>query len=253
MKKLITITVIFSLLALSCGSKNSDPPVDKEKMLENHKGLAVASLRRGNFQQALKEVGEAESINNKDPEVYEIKGLIYFGLKDYPTAEQFYKKSLSIKPDSKVSFNLCALYLRQEKYNQVITECAKSAADTIYDARENAYTTIGLAYFKLGDMPRALENYEKALEINPSYVYTHNELGKLFMSIGRDGEAIEQFNLAVEGYPGYDEAYFNLGIAYLKLNDKTEACTAFTRVVELSPNTKYGMNSRRYLSGVCKQ
>ena len=73
------------------------------------------------------------------------------------------------------------------------------------------------------------------------------------MSVGRDGEAVEQFNLAIEGYPGYDEAYFNLGIAYLKLDDRTEACQAFTRVVELSPNTQYGMNSRRYLSGVCKQ
>ena len=231
MKKLLAIAIVLSIFAVSCGPKNSKPPIDEQKMLENQKGLAVASVRRGNFQQALIDVAEAEKIDDKDPEVYAIKGLIFFGLKDYPTAEQFYKKSLSMKPDSRVSLNLCALYLRQERYNQVITECAKPAADTVFNARYSAYTTIGLAYFKLGDVTRALENYEKALELNPLYVYTHNELGKLYMSIGRDGEAVEQFNLAVEGFPEYDEAHYNLGIVYLKLNNKAEACQACTCTV----------------------
>lgn len=96
MKKplLVAITVIF--LLLSCGGgKKADVEVDQTKTFENQKSLAAASSWRGNFPQALKEIEEAEKINDKDPDVYVIKGAIYMGLKEYPLAEENYRKALS--------------------------------------------------------------------------------------------------------------------------------------------------------------
>jgi tetratricopeptide (TPR) repeat protein len=106
-------------------------------------------------------------------------------------------------------------------------------------------------FFRKGDVNKAKQYYDKALEINPAYVYTHNELGKLYTSIGKEQDAIQEFKQAISGFPEYAEAYFNLGIVYLKEGNKSQACYSFRKVVELSPNSLLGVNSNRYLNSVC--
>lgn len=244
--------VIVMLVSCGGGGKKADVEADQTKTFENQKALAVASSWRGNFPQALKEIEAAEKINDKDPEVYVIKGAIYMGLKEYPTAEQNYKKAVSLNPGyTPAHFNLCGLYLIQKNFDQVISECGLVTADPTYKARANAYTNIGIAYYNKGDMAKARENYEQALKLNPSFVYAHNEMGKLYMSTGRYGEAVTEFRQAVDGYPTYDEAYYNLGLAYLKLNDSVNACEAFRKVLDISPNSESGVNSNKYIHTVC--
>ena len=253
MKRLSLTVILAALLLTACGGKDTEPEVDKEKLYQDQKALAVASLRRGNFQQALKELDEAQALGKKeDPEIYLIRGAVYFGLKDYPVAEANYKRAIELRPGySQASFNLCGLYLKEQKYDAAIAECNKVVADPVFNARENAYTNIGLAYFNKGDIASARDNYEKALQINPAFVYAHNELGRLYMATGREGEAIESFKLAISGLPTYEEAYYNLGQAYLKVDDRENACESFAEVVRLSPNSEFGINSNRYLSTVC--
>lgn len=255
MKRTSLVYLLMAIVLLSCGGgkKKADVEVDQSKNFENQKALAAASSWRGNFPQALKEIEEAEKINDKDPDVYVIKGAIYMGLKEYTLAEQNYKKALTLRPDyTSAHFNLCGLYLIQNNFDQVISECGLVVADPTYKARANAYTNIGIAYFSKGDMAKARENYEQALKLNPSFVYAHNEMGKLYMSTGRYGEAVNEFQLAVKGYPTYDEAYYNLGLAYLKLNDDVNACEAFRKVMEISPDSESGVNTNRYMNSVCK-
>lgn len=255
MKNIALISLMIAVVLVSCGGgakKKAEVAVDQGKTFENQKGLAVASSWRGNFQQALKEIEAAEKINDKDPEVYVIKGAIYMGLKDYPAAEQNYKKAISLSSTyTPAHFNLCGLYLIEKNYDQVISECGLVVADPTYKARANAYTNIGLAYFNKGDMTKARENYEQALKLNPAFVYAHNELGKLYMSAGRYGEAVTEFQQAIKGLPSYEEAHFNLGLAYLKLNDNIKACESFKKVEEISPGSEFGVNSNRYLNTIC--
>mgnify|MGYP001161958023 FL=1 len=255
MKKLLFLLLISTVIAASScggGSKKTETPEDNQANYENQKALAIASFRRGNFKQALDEIDAAQKLNAEDAEVYLIKGAIYFKLKDYPLAADGYRKALEINPSyTAARFNLCGLYLAEKKYQEVITECEAVVADPAYDARANAYTNIGIAYFSLGDMVKAKDNYDKALQINPSFVYARNEMGKLYMSTGRYAQAATEFELAIAGYDAYEEAHYNLALAYMKVNNTQGACKEFAKVVELSPSSEFGINSTRYLNTVC--
>jgi Tfp pilus assembly protein PilF len=247
----LSLTICF--LALSCGGKEVKEN-SKEKLLSDQKALAIASLYRKNFQQAMADIQEAEKINDDDPEVHNIKGLIYFGLRDYKDAEKSYKKAIKLKSDySEARYNLCGLYITFDKWDDAAEQCDKAASDLLYRSRDKAFTSLGVAYFRKGDIDKAKECYQKALEINPALVYTHNELGKLYMSTGKEREAIEEFRKAVNGYDLYDEAHYNLGLAYLKVGKIEDACASFRKVTEISPESSLGVNAKSYLTSLCRE
>lgn len=246
------LSLTISFLLLSCGGKEVEN--SKEKTLSDQKGLAKASLLRGNLQQAIIDIKEAEKTDGSDPEVYDIEGLIYFGLKGYKEAEKSYKKAIKLKSDySEARYNLCGLYLTLEEMDNAIEQCAKAASDLVYRSRDKAFTSLGVAYFRKGNIDKAKECYQKALEINPALVYTYNELGILYMSTGKEEDAVEEFKKATDGYNLYDEAHYNLGLAYLKLGKVEDACASFKKVTEISPESTIGVNAKGYLRSLCRE
>ena len=239
------------LLLLSCGGKETVKEGGKGQ-IEDQKSLAIASIYRRNFPQALVDIQIAEEINDEDAEVHLIKGLIFLGLKDYNQAEASFKRSIGINSKySEARYNLCVLYLKVEKFDLAIEQCSLASSDILYRSRDKAFTSLGVAYFRKGQIEKAMESYNKALQLNPAFVYTHNELGKLYMSTGKHELAIEEFKRAVIGYEFYDEALYNLGVAYLQMGQAREACDAFTRVVEISSWSEYGVNAKNYLKSLC--
>jgi Tfp pilus assembly protein PilF len=239
------------LLLISCGGKKTQETKNDQRISE-HKSLAIASIYRRNFQQALEDIEAIESLDSNDPELYLIKGLIFFGLRDFDSAEASYKRALEIKSDySEARYNLCGLYLKLDKPDSAIEQCEKASGDILYRSRDKALTSLGVAYYKKGDVQKAKEYYDRSLEINPALVYTHNELGKLYMSTGDYQRAVEEFKRATFGYELYDEALFNLGVCYLKLGKTAEACESFKRVVEISNFSDYGMSASKYVNTIC--
>ena len=253
MRVFILIILMISFVTLSCGGKRTGEN-SKEKQLSDQKTLALASLLRKNFQQALVDIQDAEDMDDDDPEVYNIKGLIYFALKEYGEAEKSYKEAIEIKSDySEARYNLCGLYLTLDQWDKAIDQCSIAVSDVLYRSRDKAFTSLGVAYFRKGDFDKAKECYQKSLEVNPALVYTHNELGKLYMSTGNEEEAIEEFRKAINGYNMYDEAYYNLGLAYLKLGKTEDACASFKKVIGISPGSVLGTNAKSYLTSLCKE
>ena len=249
----VAFTLLCVFLLVGCASKSVErPKKESRQRIEDQKTLALASYIRKNYPQALEDITVAEKMAPRDPEVYTIKGLIYFNLREYDRAERAYKKALKLDREfSQARYNLCGLYLTLKRWDDAIEQCSKAADDFLYRSRDRAFTNLGVAYYRKGDYERAEEAFRQALEINPSLVYAHNELGKLLLKTQRTAEAIASFRLAVEGLDTYDEAHYNLGVAYLRQGDRDKACEQFRRVVELAPTRLIGVNARGYLKTIC--
>ena len=73
----------------------------------------------------------------------------------------------------------------------------------------------------LGKIEEAIEDYSKAIEINPQYSVAYNNrglysliyhLGKAFNLLGRNHLAHEDYSKAIEINPQCDDAYNNRGL-----------------------------------------
>ena len=99
-----------------------------------------------------------------------------------------------------------------------------------------AYNNLGVVYGARGMHDKAIEAYEKALAISPSYVKAHNNLGHAYFKTGKYYKAIDAFERALAGNPHLVEAHNNLGSVYLRTGKYDKAIAAYEKALVSNPN-----------------
>jgi len=133
-----------------------------------------------------------------------------------------------------------------------------------------AYNNLGFYLSHLGKPAEAMENYEKALEINPAYedalnnmgyalagqkkplkaipfyeaalrvrpnhVEVHNNLGNALADLGEVDKAIAQYRIVLAQQPDHVDAHNNLGIALAMRGQLDEGISHFQEAIRHKPN-----------------
>jgi tetratricopeptide (TPR) repeat protein len=91
-----------------------------------------------------------------------------------------------------------------------------------------------------GKRNEAIEQFQRAIAIDPMFADPHNELGIAFAEAGHGAEAIEQFQQAIAIDPKNGDAYRNLGTARLVAGRPNEAIEPLKRAVAMDPKLAHG-------------
>ncbi len=76
------------------------------------------------------------------------------------------------------------------------------------------YLYRGMALEKAGQPERALEDYDQAIALDPSYPDAYDNRGLLYQKKGQVDNAIKDFSRSILLDPSSGKAYFNLGVIY---------------------------------------
>jgi tetratricopeptide (TPR) repeat protein len=117
-----------------------------------------------------------------------------------------------------------------------IGELQKAVERDPHDAR--ALVALGLAYWRGGEFPRALEVFRRAVEVGPLSAEAHNWLGVALSEKSDLPGAVAAFRRAIELDPKYGRAYTNLGSALATGGDYAEAVDVFRQALRLEPNNQ---------------
>ena len=80
------------------------------------------------------------------------------------------------------------------------------------------------------------EVYNKAIQLNPDYVYAYNGRGNVLDDMGRYDEAIASYNKAIQLDPNYTYPYNGRGVSYYNKGDYRSAIDSYTQAIALNPN-----------------
>ena len=147
--------------------------------------------------------------------------------------EQEGEKDRTLTSDVLNHFNSGVTFYNQKEFSKAIEAYQKVIElDPTY---VEAYNNMGIIYQMLGNADRAFGAYQKATEINPRYEKGYNNLGILLLLKGRYEEALEAFEKALAVNPNNIESHINLGILYKKKGQWEKAIESYQKALAIDP------------------
>jgi tetratricopeptide (TPR) repeat protein len=98
------------------------------------------------------------------------------------------------------------------------------------------YRNRGLIHRKLKNYQEAFEDYSKAITLNSKYAVAYNNRGNLLREMGRGSEALMDFNKAIELDPNNAFTYNNRGILLRDIGQQSGAKADYDKAIEINPD-----------------
>ena len=103
----------------------------------------------------------------------------------------------------------------------------------------NAWVQLGHSYFDFNQPMKAIDSYDKALEIDGNDPDVLTDQGTMYRRVGWFDKAINNFIKANQLNPQHLNSLFNMGIVYSQdLGEKQKADEAWNRFLQLNPTGK---------------
>jgi tetratricopeptide (TPR) repeat protein len=186
---------------------------------------------------------QALNIDPEYPDANHLLGILHLQFHNTPdTAEHYISRAQASRPQEPVFLNsLGTVYWYQgqlDKARDVFEKAIELKPDYI-----DAIYNLGNAQRDLKAYSRAQHSYQKVIELNPEYTNAYNDLGISLQHQGRMHEAVEQFNLALEQDPMRADIYLNLANAYMDFGETEGAFLSIQNALAIEPSNAKAYNN----------
>ena len=162
----------------------SDEPQTR-KRAANRLKLAVLYFQDGKNSIALDEVKQAVNADPNWFEAYNMRGLIYMRMADYPSADSSFQKALSINPASaEVKHNYGVMLCKQKRTGEALQMFAAAIATPGYTQLSNTWMEQGVCQLNANLKADAELSFTKSYEIDPGNPVSGYNIGSLLFQRG---------------------------------------------------------------------
>ena len=176
-------------------------------------------------------IGCGDPAPEPDATTYLEKGDNLFNDERYIEAIKEYTKAIELNP------NLESAYIKRgdsqtvhlRRYEEGIEDYTK--AIEINPNNDVVYIRRALNYENLENYDLAQKDSEKALQINPSNIQAHHIIGKAHYGRGEYQKAVDAYDKALEITPDYGPALFDKEIAERMLTHQSKTAEDYTNII----------------------
>jgi len=244
--------VLCLIMVTACASS----PWNQEKA-ESHLNIGSAYIGSGRYNEALKELLQAEKLTPRDPKVHYYLGAAYYMKGMAEKAVEEFKKAVSYDSKYSEAYNfLGMIYIEQGQWDKAIESLKHALSNIVYDTPDKALFNMGRAYHGKGDYRTAFEKYLQAKNTKPNTippVTLEQHMGMAGFAQGNMDVAVSHFKAALELAPSFTEMHYWLGQCYAKQNNLVAAKAEFNYVIKTAPDTDLAGAARKGLDAIDSQ
>ncbi|MCX8012298.1 MAG: tetratricopeptide repeat protein [Desulfobacterota bacterium] len=98
-----------------------------------------------------------------------------------------------------------------------------------------AYYNLSLVHQKLGNLKKAIEMAQKSLELDPTFYMVYYTLGGIYFESSQFEKAVENYKKFLKNYPYFPEVHNLMGVAYASLKIFDKAIEEFEWELKINP------------------
>jgi tetratricopeptide (TPR) repeat protein len=186
----------------------------------------------------------------KYADVYNMLGVIDHIEGKFDIAIDMFKKALKINSGyTEAIINLAVLYNdlgHYEDAKKLYTKLSQShkgkkhkIEPVLKGKLSNLHANIGDIYRSLGLYDHAIEEYVKALSLNPTYVDIRTKLGISYRENDELQKSLSELKKVTKGDSSYITARIQLGVTYYSMGKLTEAKKQWNTALKKDPKNEY--------------
>jgi tetratricopeptide (TPR) repeat protein len=209
------------------------------KNINAFNNLALMYARQGKYNDALYIYEKGIEHNPDAALLYNNRGNIYFEIGNYVEALKNFKKASDLDPIySERLYHLgISNYLKEESViDDAIKNLEQLAKKNMHKAKD--IHDLGVAYMERRMYDKAIESFNKAINIDPNYLSAFINLGFAYQYKEDYVKAIQAFEKAIILNPRSAKLYNTIGLLYDKMGKPDTAVIAYKKAVNLDPTYK---------------
>jgi len=209
------------------------------KNINAFNNLALMYARQGKYNDALYIYEKGIEHNPDAALLYNNRGNIYFEIGNYVEALKNFKKASDLDPIySERLYHLgISNYLKEEAViDDAIKNLEQLAKKNMHKAKD--IHDLGVAYMERRMYDKAIESFNKAINIDPNYLSAFINLGFAYQYKEDYVKAIQAFEKAIILNPRSAKLYNTIGLLYDKMGKPDTAVIAYKKAVNLDPTYK---------------
>ncbi len=288
----VLVSFLFSCRDRDTSKLNTKVPIDTLEMynqlLENNNKLDSIFYKRALWLLKQSQLDSAIADLNKAIHLMPGEPLYTFSLSDAYLLRLDSKSALQVLdslqlrlPDNlDLKLKKARLQLILKNYKDAMREL-----EFVYlldPQNSQAHYLAGHIFYEQGDTGRAVKSYQKAVDLNPEFVESWNQLGDIMMNLknplairyyenalridtnnietmhnkayalqlfNRKEEAILEYKKIIDKRPDFELSYFNLGLLNLEKDSLDQALYYLTEAIKLNPEeaSNYYYRAKTYL------
>ncbi len=182
-------------------------------------------------------------------DIFNMLGVICHAQGQFQRAQESFEEALKINPNyTEAALNLAVTYNDLGKYAQARDVYSKAIARSRAQPRSldpfargkiaNMHADLGSAYHGVGFYPEAVREYQKALELCPTFIDLRTRLANVYRDIGDTPSAMRELEIVKTTNPKFVPARVALGLAQFSTGHKDEAIREWEAVLQIEPGHK---------------
>jgi tetratricopeptide (TPR) repeat protein len=200
--------------------------------------LSIAYFDAGLYTQSLEAAGKALAADTASVGAHQMLGKSEFMLGHFDKAARHLEAALKLAPkDYDIAYTLGLAYLKQRQF---------APAKEIYERmlaqlgdRPQLRVVFGRAYRETAFLPEAIEEFKRAVQLDPHFPRAHYYLGLTYLL--KDGatrldDAASEFRVELETNPGEFFANYYLGVVYVIQRKWEPAVPLLQKASLIEPN-----------------
>jgi tetratricopeptide (TPR) repeat protein len=210
---------------------------------------ATRAFNDGKYPEAAALFEEIIADNPRFADVYNKLGIIAHLSNFYSRACTLFKKAIEINPSyTEASMNLAITLNAMGEFDQAneVMARARQIAKTTPQAIDpfilgklaNDHFRLGNIYLDMGMNEDAIDEYKKAIKLQPKFPDVLTNLGVALRNLGQNEDALQHLRLATIANPSYLSGWVQLGITHTIMGKKELAIQILQKALAEHPHLK---------------